>query len=118
MERTMKVTASADSEVGLGPSEPDILVSAAKMGAIGALVAVLFFKTVELLFDGLLGGSFQLSPAEKGTMVVVILATAVLIASVPSLAKENARLRKQNDEKLELARKDLEDLKQRRFQEQ
>src|SRR5687767_2148821 len=78
------------------------------IGAVGGTLAILFYKTCELLVRGFMGGSFQLSPSEQVATVILIVVTAILIFLVPSGREEAERLRKENDERLRRLTEELE----------
>ena len=78
------------------------------IGAIGGVLAILFYKTCELLVRGFMGQGFQLSPSERVTTMIMVIVAAVLIYLVPSGWREIENLRKDNDERLRELAQDLE----------
>src|SRR5947207_3437483 len=84
------------------------------IGAIGGALAVLVYKTCELLVRGFMGQGFQLSPSDRVTTVLLILVTAALIYLVPSRQREIDALRKENDERLRELSRDLDRIERER----
>lgn len=86
------------------------------IGAVGGTLAVLFYKTCELLVRGFMGGSFQLSPSEQVATVILILVAAILIFLAPSGRHETERLRKENDERVRWLLEELERIERERIE--
>ena len=98
-----------DLELRLLAPERSLLI-----GAIGGALAVLVYKTCELIVRGVMGQGFQLSPSDRVTTILLMIAIAALIHLVPSRRREINALRRENDEKLRKISDDLDRIERER----
>jgi hypothetical protein len=78
------------------------------IGAVGGTLAILLYKTCELLVRGFMGGSFQFTPSEQIATVILLAVAGGLIFLVPSGREEAEKLRAENDERIQKLIEDLE----------
>jgi hypothetical protein len=70
-------------------------------GAAGGVMAILVYKTFELLARGFMGEGFQFSASERTATIALVLIAAALMYAVPSGRRETERLRRENDAELQ-----------------
>jgi hypothetical protein len=76
------------------------------LGFLGGLIALLAYTTCELLVQGFMGAGFRLTPSEKVTTAILMVAIAALIHFIPSASQDIASIRQANEEELaEIAKK-------------